>query len=246
MPANVRSALWSVVLAAVVLLGGHRAVQAEWLLDKTWGGMHRSYSIDERIRQFGQQARARLAPSFEAAGMSLPPAEVALLAFKDTRVVELYARAVEQPWRRVRAYPILAASGTSGPKLREGDLQVPEGVYEVTLLNPNSRFHVSLRLGYPNQFDRAMAESEGRTQLGGDIMIHGAAQSVGCLAVGDAAAEELFFLAAAVGLPHVKVIISPTDFRRGALMSPAGTAPAWTIQLYTALASELAHYASGF
>jgi murein L,D-transpeptidase YafK len=130
------------------------------------------------------------------------------LAFKDTRVVEVYAAIPDGTWRLIRRYPILAASGVAGPKLREGDMQVPEGTYAVTLLNPNSRFHVSLRLGYPNDFDREMARSDGRTDLGGDIMIHGRALSVGCLAVGDDAAEDFFTLAAAVGLEHVKVVIS--------------------------------------
>jgi murein L,D-transpeptidase YafK len=46
----------------------------------------------------------------------------------------------------VRAYPIQAASGVPGPKLKEGDRQVPEGIYRLVLLNPNSRYHVSLRL----------------------------------------------------------------------------------------------------
>ena len=69
-------------------------------------------------------------------------------------------------------YPILAASGVLGPKLREGDKQVPEGIYGAEALNPNSKFHLSIRLNYPNTFDRRMAQSDGRTQLGGDIMIH--------------------------------------------------------------------------
>ena len=52
-------------------------------------------------------------------------------------------------------YPVLGASGVLGPKLKEGDRQVPEGVYRVPELNPNSDFHLSLRLDYPNEFDRA-------------------------------------------------------------------------------------------
>ena len=72
---------------------------------------------------------------------------------------------------RLARYPIRAASGALGPKLREGDRQVPEGVYDIESLNPNSRFHVALRVGYPNAFDRQMAGREGRTALGGDIMI---------------------------------------------------------------------------
>lgn len=91
---------------------------------------------------------------------------------------------------------MLAASGGPGPKLREGDLQVPEGVYRLTAFNPNSSYHLSLRVDYPNAEDRAaedraVARSDRRTSLGGDIFIHGKAVSIGCLAIGDPGIEEL-------------------------------------------------------
>ena len=78
-----------------------------------------------------------------------------------------------------------------GPKLREGDRQVPEGVYTIANMNPNSISHLSLALSYPNDFDRARAAEDGRADntLGGSIMIHGGSGSIGCMAVGDEAAE---------------------------------------------------------
>ena len=89
--------------------------------------------------------------------------------------------------------------GASGPKIQRGDKQVPEGVYGISYLNPNSAYHLSLGVNYPNAFDREMAAKDGRKNLGGDIMIHGKNVSSGCLAVGDEPAEELFVLAAEVG-----------------------------------------------
>ena len=234
------------LLVGGLLLGASGASHARWLFDIMWSGMPAARSIDDRLAEFGWQAKARLAPHFALVEVPFPPAQVSLLAFKDAHVLEMYARAADGNWRWVRTYPILAASGSGGPKLREGDKQVPEGVYPVTLLNPNSRFHVSLRLGYPNAFDRAMAQLDGRTNLGGDIMIHGNALSIGCLAMGDEAAEEFFTLVAAVGLDHVKVVISPTDFRRSSMLMTAGTLPPWTDRLYRSLASELSQYPSGF
>jgi murein L,D-transpeptidase YafK len=71
------------------------------------------------------------------------------------------------------------ASGKAGPKLREGDGQVPEGIYRIDGLNPNSSYHLSLKLNYPNDFDLEQARTEGRTELGGDIFIHGKAVSIG-------------------------------------------------------------------
>ena len=115
--------------------------------------------------------------------------------------------------RFIKSYPILGASGQLGPKLKEGDRQVPEGFYGVEYLNPNSSYHLSMKIAYPNADDRARAALEGRTGLGGDIMIHGNTGSSGCLAMGDPAAEDLFILAARVGVENVEVLISPVDFR---------------------------------
>lgn len=126
----------------------------------------------------------RVKALFAAAQVPYPPRSVVLAAFKDERQLELYARGRKGEWRFVHRYPILGASGTLGPKLVEGDRQVPEGIYAVTFLNPNSKFHLSMRLDYPNRFDRAMAAADKRTVLGGDIMIHGSMGSTGCLAMG--------------------------------------------------------------
>lgn len=138
-----------------------------------------------------------------------------LVAFKEERRLEVWA--FEQQQKRLallKTYPILAASGTAGPKTREGDRQVPEGEYKIESLNPNSLYHLALRLNYPNEDDLEAAKSEGRTNLGGDIMIHGSNTSVGCLAMGDPAIEELFVLAADTGLDKVSVLVAPWDFSR--------------------------------
>jgi len=140
----------------------------------------------------------------------------------------------------LRSYSILAASGGPGPKLREGDRQVPEGIYPIELLNPNSSYHLSLRIGYPNEFDRAQAAKEGRKNLGGDIMIHGKSASIGCLAMGDEAAEDLFVLAADTGLQNIKVVLSPVDFRTGAVIPKVVKLPDWTDGLYNQIKTEMA------
>jgi murein L,D-transpeptidase YafK len=140
--------------------------------------------------------------------------------------------------RRVKDYPVLAASGVLGPKLREGDRQVPEGIYRVPALNPRSRFHLSIRLDYPNEFDLAQALRDGRSEPGSDIFIHGGAASIGCLAMGDEIIEELFLLARDTGLAKLSVIIVPTDFRRREFPPPPG-APAWTAELYARLRAEV-------
>ena len=82
--------------------------------------------------------RERLFVHFEAAGAAWPPRNTAFLAFKEERQLEVWAESAEREGERVfvREYPILGASGTPGPKLREGDLQVPEGVYGLCGLIP--------------------------------------------------------------------------------------------------------------
>ena len=115
------------------------------------------------------------------------------------------------------------------------------GVYGISYLNPNSAYHLSLGVNYPNAFDRDMAAKDGRKNLGGDIMIHGKNVSSGCLAVGDEPAEELFVLAAEVGTENVKVVIAPTDFRRNGTVSlPKG--PDWVPKLYAEIASAMSPY----
>jgi L,D-transpeptidase-like protein len=196
-------------------------------------------TVAERLHEFGRAARERLAPSFARAGVAYPPAAVTLVGLKREGLLDVYAQDRRAPWRFVRSYEIQAASGVEGPKLRAGDRQVPEGIYGVELLNPNSRFHVSLRVGYPNSFDRRMARADGRRELGGDIMIHGNRVSIGCLAMGDPAAEELFTLAADVGLGHVKVILAPADLRHA--RAPASRSlPSWTATLYRDVGAALA------
>ena len=194
-------------------------------------------SVADVVAKYGPAARARLKPHFVKARVAYPPKEITFLVFKEERRVALWARDAGQ-WRFIRDYPILAASGVAGPKLREGDRQVPEGVYRIEHLNPNSSYHLSMKVSYPNSFDRRMAAHEGRTRLGGDIFIHGKNVSIGCVAVGDRAIEELFTLVAETGHPRVKVVIAPNDLRiRGAIVQES--TPMWASELYRIVAAAL-------
>ena len=123
-------------------------------------------------------------------------------------------------------------------------MQVPEGVYGLESLNPNSLYHLALRVAYPNADDIRRGKVDGRTELGGDIMIHGKDCSIGCLAMGDEAAEDLFVLAAQTGIDNVTVILSPVDFRLRGLPKDMPTTPAWAQDLYGAIRQELKTYES--
>ncbi|MCD4779127.1 MAG: L,D-transpeptidase family protein [Candidatus Omnitrophica bacterium] len=198
------------VILGFLLLG--RSLWYPWYLsakgDKT---------VVSVIEELSPDVRQRLIILFQTADMTYPPKEVAFLAIKDLKVLELWAKD-NSVWKHITTYDIQAASGRLGPKLKEGDGQVPEGIYQIEGLNPNSAYHLSMKINYPNDFDLKWAKVEGRSRPGSDIFIHGEAVSVGCLAMGNEAIEELFFLADAVGIPNATVIIAPTDPRISSLI----------------------------
>jgi hypothetical protein len=202
-------------------------------------GLPNSKTIEQRLDQYGAAARARLQPYFQKANVSYPPKGLTFVGLKAEHELLIYARAEQGTNQFVRSYPILAASGVPGPKLREGDEMVPEGVYPIELLNPNSLYHLSLRIGYPDAFDREQARQEGRTNLGGDIMIHGGAVSLGCLAIGDEAVEEVFVLAADCGIENITVILSPVDFRLGRQVPVAAKLPEWSREVHQQIRARL-------
>lgn len=199
----------------------------------------RAASINARLKQYGPAARERLRPYFHRASVAYPPKSLVLVGLKAEKSLQVYAAGPNNKLRFIRAYPILGASGDIGPKLRQGDGQVPEGLYRIDWLNPNSAYHLSLHVNYPNTFDRRMGKRDGRKQLGGDIMIHGSNCSIGCLAMGDEAAEDLFVLAAETGLSNIRLILCPLDFRTRKSRAPVAVDPPWIGTLYAQIEAEL-------
>lgn len=198
-------------------------------------------TLEAAIQRHGPEVKAQLRQRFAQANAPYPPQSLTLIGLKAEKQLELWAKS-DKCWRFIHRYPVLAASGVAGPKLREGDRQVPEGIYQLESLNPNSRFHLSMKLNYPNDFDWQQARAEGRTEPGSNIFIHGKASSVGCLAIGDAAIEELFVLVHRVGLDQVQVLISPHDVRERSLLPLPEPFPSWLPELYRNLARALAPF----
>lgn len=196
-------------------------------------------TVSDRVEQFGDAVRSRLAADFERIGVDYPPERVALVGLKQENLLEVWVSGDGDDFRHLKTYRVLGSSGKLGPKLKEGDMQVPEGLYRIESLNPNSRFHLALRVNYPNKFDKAKGKLDGRENLGCDIMIHGRSSSIGCLAMGDEAAEELFVLAAQTGIDKISVVLSPVDFRAGNLPADMPEVPDWTAELYESIKQEL-------
>ncbi len=99
----------------------------------------------------------------------------------------------------LKVYDIHLGGNPIGPKQFEGDGKTPEGAYVISHRNPNSAYHLSLGISYPNDADRAFAKSQDK-EPGGDIFIHGANNrgssrgnwTVGCIAVSDKQIEEIY------------------------------------------------------
>ena len=130
-----------------------------------------------------------------AAKNPLPQATQDLLIKKGMRVgapifIRIYKKESElEVWKQkddglfyhFKSYPICNWSGKLGPKIKQGDKQAPEGFYRVSRgqMNPNSKFHLSFNLGYPNAYDRSYKRT------GANLMVHGDCASIGCYAMGD-------------------------------------------------------------
>ncbi len=214
--------------------------RGSWLRAEIDQQVYGPQTVAQRLTQYGPVVEKRLKTDFTRAGVTYPPARITLVVLKQERQLELYAAgAAGDALHYIKSYPILAASGRLGPKLQQGDDQVPEGMYAVDSLNPNSHYHLALHVDYPNAFDRAQARTDGRTDLGGDIMIHGNAVSIGCVAMGDPASEDLFVLAAQAGLPNVRLLFCPLDFRLTKAEPGGPDLPAWTPKLYRNLEKAL-------
>lgn len=158
------------------------------------------------------EAKARVNPDLRAemkARKIAPHSPLFIRAFKEERELEIFLMNKESgKFELFRTYPIAGLSGVLGPKLAEGDGQVPEGFYAVapSAMNPKSNYHLAFNIGYPNAFDRA------NDRTGSFIMVHGSNVSVGCLAMTNEKIEEIYTLcddAFEGGQPFFRIHIFP-------------------------------------
>ena len=100
----------------------------------------------------------------------------------------------------LKSYRIQLGFAPNGHKQFEGDGKTPEGTYIINRRNPNSDFHLSLGISYPNARDRAYARARGRSP-GGDIFIHGKPNkksgtghdwTAGCISVTNRQMEDVY------------------------------------------------------
>ncbi len=126
-------------------------------------------------------------------GISDTHFDLFIRAFKTEKVLEVWAKnKTGKSYRLLKTYDFCAISGLPGPKRKSGDLQIPEGFYKTDAYNPQSNYHLSFRINYPNASDKKLGDPD---HPGGDIYIHGNCVTVGCIPVGDDAIRELYLLA---------------------------------------------------
>jgi murein L,D-transpeptidase YafK len=164
---------------------------------------------EDRVAKARKNKAGPIAALFRAAKVAYPPGEIYVRIFKLDRELELWAGPRGAALTHVKTWPVCASSGEPGPKRREGDGQVPEGFYFVSVFNPFSNFHLSLGLDYPNASDRVLGE---KGRLGGAIMIHGNCVTIGCVPIEDDGIEELYVIASdakAAGQQAIPVHVFP-------------------------------------
>jgi murein L,D-transpeptidase YafK len=133
-----------------------------------------------------------LRKQFEKQKLTWPPQAVYLRSFKYDRQLEVWVKDdPKKPFQLFKTYKVCMQSGAMGPKRMEGDYQVPEGFYHINEFNPNSNYHLSLGLNYPNSSDRILSDS---LRPGSAIYIHGNCVSTGCIAISDIPIEEVYIL----------------------------------------------------
>jgi murein L,D-transpeptidase YafK len=113
-----------------------------------------------------------------------------LRAFKTEKKIELWAKNTsDSVYTHIKDLPICDISGELGPKRRYRDLQVPEGFYHISDLNPFSKYYLSMQINYPNASDSIRGV---KGHLGNFIFIHGECVSSGCMAITNERIKELF------------------------------------------------------
>lgn len=161
------------------------------------------YGTDEQFKQ-SQLAFTRVQNAYEESidsvdnwllskNIGISNFEMFIRAFKKEEQMEVWVKSYDaDTFMLLKTYKICLSSGFLGPKRKQGDKQIPEGVYYINEFNPYSDYHLSLGINYPNKSDSLLGEWG---NWGGDIYIHGGCESIGCLPITTRKIKGLYVLA---------------------------------------------------
>lgn len=145
-----------------------------------------------RVRDAYHEKEEIVKQYFTGKGLEMSGFNMFIRVFKKEMKLEVWVREKnKESYGLLHTYDICAMSGKPGPKRKEGDLQVPEGVYYINHFNPLSNFHLSLGLNYPNASDKILSD---KLHPGGSIYIHGNCVTIGCIPITDDKIKELYIL----------------------------------------------------
>jgi len=148
---------------------------------------------NSRVKAAYLDHEADLKEELKEKGYDLTNINILIFATKQEREFNVYIKKkADKKYELFKTYDFCYLSGILGPKRKEGDLQVPEGLYYVNWFNPNSQYHLSLKINYPNASDKILSDKK---TPGGEIFIHGKCVSIGCIPLTDEKVNELYILA---------------------------------------------------
>jgi len=166
-----------------------------------------------RVGEAFREKEEALKKEFAKKGISYPAKQMYIRSFKLDSELEIWVRNnVTDTFTLLKTYRVCSLSGKMGPKRKEGDRQVPEGFYYINDFNPNSSFHLSLGINYPNYSDKILSDQK---KPGGDIYIHGSCLTIGCIPLTDDFIEEVYILAVNAknnGQDFIPVHVFPVRF----------------------------------
>ena len=149
------------------------------------------------------------------AGLDLSTLHIVIKAVKYDKKLYVYGKdKTHQHYKLLVSYDFCTSSGKLGPKRQSGDGQIPEGFYYIDRFNPQSTFHLSLGINYPNTSDKKLTK---HSNPGGDIFIHGDCVTIGCIPITDDKIKELYILAVEArnnGQLKIPVYIFPIEFNK--------------------------------
>jgi len=145
-----------------------------------------------RVRQAYDLKLETVRKLVQKQGLELNDIRIFIRVLKAEQELQVFGRRAEQSeYVLIQSYPFCTSSGTLGPKEKQGDYQIPEGCYYIDRFNPQSSFHLSLGVNYPNNRDRKHSPY---SNLGGDIFLHGDCVTIGCVPITDDKIRELYLL----------------------------------------------------
>lgn len=207
-----------------------KRIIASALLLLIMGGAKAQQSFLENQKLFprvGVAYREReeaLKSEFAKKGLTYPAKYIYVRSFKLDSEMEVWVKnSVTDTFRLFKSYRVCSLSGKMGPKRKEGDRQVPEGFYYINDFNPNSNYHLSLGINYPNYSDKVLSDPK---KPGGEIYIHGSCLTIGCIPLTDEIIEEVYIMAVNAknsGQDFIPVHVYPVKFGNPRSMDYLGT-----------------------